>query len=66
VPVIVPAATGIDTGLGLLLPPKALRAMTEGDRRLYAGLAGSVTQGEYRPLDDVVRAVQELGDMAAR
>jgi hypothetical protein len=47
--------------------------MTEGNRRLYTDQAGSVTRGEYRPLegarhstlttdrpDDVVRAVRDL------
>jgi hypothetical protein len=79
VPVIVLAATGIDPGLRLLLPPKAQRAMADGNRRLYTDLAGSVTRGEYRPLegarhstlttdrpDDVVRAVRDLLDMMAQ
>ena len=44
-PLIALAATGVDPGLRLLLPPKSLRAMTEGNRRLYTDLAGSVTRG---------------------
>lgn len=79
VPVIVLAATGIDPGMRLLMSAKSLRAMADGNRRLYADLAGSVTRGEYRPLhgarhstlttdrpDDVVRAVRDLVDMMAR
>jgi len=59
--------------------PKALRAMADGNRRLYTDLAGSVTRGEHRPLedarhstlttdrpDDVVRAIQDLLDMMAQ
>jgi hypothetical protein len=79
VPVIALAATGIDPGMRLLMSGKSLRAMADGNRRLYTALAGSVTRGEYRPLegarhstltadrpDDVVRAVRDLVDMVAR
>ena len=78
-PVIVLAATGIDPGMRLLMSGKSLRAMADGNRRLYTDLAGSVTRGEYRPLegarhstlttdrpDDVVRAVRDLIGMAGR
>jgi pimeloyl-ACP methyl ester carboxylesterase len=51
-PSIVLTATGIDPGLRLLMSPSALRAMTEGNSRLYAALAASVTHGELRALDD--------------
>jgi len=51
-PSIVLTATGIDPGLRLLMSPSALRAMTEGNRRLYAALAASVTHGELRTLQD--------------
>ena len=52
--------------------------MADGNRRLYADLAASVTRGEYRPLegarhstltdrpDDVIRAARDLVDMVAR
>jgi hypothetical protein len=66
-------AADSDPGMRLLMPGKSLRAMTEGNRRLYTDQAGSVTRGEYRPLegarhstlttdrpDDVVRAVRDL------
>ncbi len=51
-PSIVLTATRIDPGLRLLMSPSALRAMTEGNRRLYAALAASVTHGELRALED--------------
>jgi pimeloyl-ACP methyl ester carboxylesterase len=51
-PSIVLTATGIDPGLRLLMSPRSLRAMTEGNRRLYAALAASVTHGELRTLQD--------------
>ena len=54
---------------------KALREMTEGKRRLYAALAGSVTHGEQRVLanarhstittdhpDAVMQAIRDLLD----
>ena len=79
VPVIALAALATDPGMRLIMSGKSLRAMTEGNRRLYADLAGSVTRGEYRPLegarhstlttdrpDDVVRAVRDLLAMVAR
>jgi pimeloyl-ACP methyl ester carboxylesterase len=50
-PSLVLTASGIDPGLRLLMSPASLRAMTEGNRRLYAALAASVTHGELRPLD---------------
>ncbi len=78
VPVIVLAPPGTDPGLRLLMSPKSLREMAEGNRRLFTALAGSVTRGEYRPLegarhsrmtidrpDAVVRAVRDLLGMAA-
>jgi pimeloyl-ACP methyl ester carboxylesterase len=78
VPVIVLAPTGIDPGLRLMMPGKALKAMADGNRRMYADLAGSVTRGEYRALegarhstmttdrpDAVVQAVRDLIAMAA-
>ena len=43
---------GIHAGMRLLMSGKALREMTEGKRRLYAALAGSVTRGEQRVLAD--------------
>jgi hypothetical protein len=77
--VIVLAATGTDPGMRLLMSGKSLRALTEGNRRLYTDLAGSVTRGEYRPLDgarhstlttdrpdEVVRGVRDLIGMASR
>ena len=79
VPVIALAALAIDPGMRLIMSGKSLRAMTEGNRRLYTDLAGSVTRGEYRPLegarhstlttdrpDDMVRAVRDLLAMLAR
>ena len=73
------AATGIDPRPAPAHAGKSLRAMTEGNRRLYTDLAGSVTRGEYRPLegarhstlttdrpDDMVRAVRDLLAMVAR
>jgi pimeloyl-ACP methyl ester carboxylesterase len=51
-PSIVLTATRIDPGLRLLMPPSALRTMSEGNRRLYAALAASVTHGELRALED--------------
>ncbi len=36
----------------LLASLKSLHAMTDGKRRLYAAIAGSVTRGELRVLDD--------------
>lgn len=51
-PSIVLAALGIDPGLRLLMPPASLRAMTEGNRRMYAALAASSSHGELRLLDD--------------
>lgn len=51
-PSIVLTATRIDPGLRLLMSPSALRAMSEGNRRLYAALAASVTHGELRALED--------------
>jgi pimeloyl-ACP methyl ester carboxylesterase len=78
VPVIVLAPTGIDPGLRLMMPGKALKAMADGNRRMYTDLAGSVTRGEYRALegarhstmttdrpDAVVQAVRDLIAMAA-
>jgi pimeloyl-ACP methyl ester carboxylesterase len=50
-PSIVLTATGIDPGLRLLMSPASLRAMAEGNRRLYAGLAASASHGELRALD---------------
>ena len=52
VPVIVLTALGIDPGMRLLMPPRALREMTDGNRRLYQALAGSVTHGWLRVLED--------------
>ncbi len=52
VPSIALAALGIDPGLRLLLSGRALRAMTDGKRRLYQALAASVSRGEYRALAD--------------
>jgi hypothetical protein len=49
--VIALAATGTDPGMRLLMSGKSLRALREGNRRLYTDLAGSVTRGDYRPLD---------------
>ena len=67
------APTGIDPGMRLMMSGKALREMADGNRRLCTDLAGSVTRGEYRPLegarhstmtidrpDAVVRAVRDL------
>ena len=78
VPVIVLAPTGIDPGLRLMMPGKALKAMADGNRRMYTDLAGSATRGEYRALegarhstmttdrpDAVVQAVRDLIAMAA-
>jgi len=78
VPVIALAPTGIDPGLRLMMSGKALRAMADGNRRMYTDLAGSVTRGEYRSLegarhstmttdrpDAVVPAVRDLIAMAA-
>jgi pimeloyl-ACP methyl ester carboxylesterase len=72
-PVIVLTADGIDPGLRLMMSGRALREMTEGNRRLYAALAGSVSRGEVRPLagarhstvttdrpDEVVQAIRDL------
>ncbi len=50
-PSIVLTATGIDPGLRLLMSPASLRAMTEGNSRLYAALAASSSHGELRALD---------------
>jgi pimeloyl-ACP methyl ester carboxylesterase len=50
-PSIVLTATGIDPGLRLLMSPASLRAMIEGNRRLYAALAASSSHGELRALD---------------
>jgi hypothetical protein len=50
-PSIVLTATGTDPGLRLLMSPASLRAMTEGNRRLYTALAASSTHGEVRALD---------------
>jgi hypothetical protein len=79
VPLIALAALAMDPGMRLIMSGKSLRAMTGGNRRLYTDLAGSVTRGEYRPLegarhstlttdrpDDVVRAVRDLLAMVAR
>jgi pimeloyl-ACP methyl ester carboxylesterase len=52
VPLIALTALGIDPGMRLLMGPKALRELTEGKLRLYAALAGSVTDGELRVLED--------------
>ena len=73
VPLIALAALAIDPGMRLIMSGKSLRAMTEGNHRLYTDLAHSVARGEYRPLegarhstlttdrpDDVVRAVRDL------
>ena len=51
-PSVVLTATGIDPGLRLLMSPRSLRAMAEGNRRLYDALAASVTHGELRTLQD--------------
>ena len=51
-PSIVLTALGTDPGLRLLMSSRSIRAMTEGNRRLYAALAASVTHGELRALDD--------------
>ncbi len=48
---------GIDPGMRLLMSGKALREMTEGKRRLYAALAGSVTHGEQRVLEDARHSI---------
>jgi pimeloyl-ACP methyl ester carboxylesterase len=77
-PSIVLTATRIDPGLRLFMSPSALRAMTEGNRRLYAALAASVTHGELRALgnarhstltidqaDAVVQAARDLFARAA-
>jgi hypothetical protein len=76
--VIVLAPTGIDPGLRLMMPGKALKAMADGNRRMYTDLAASVSRGEYRSLDGarhstmttdrpdaVVQAVRDLIAMAA-
>jgi len=78
VPVIVLAPTGIDPGLRLMMSGRALRAMTDGNRRMYTDLAGSVSRGEYRSLEGarhstmttdrpeaVVQAVRDLAALAA-
>jgi hypothetical protein len=52
VPLIALTPLGIDPGMRLLMSSKALREMTDGKRRLYAALAGSVTRGERRVLED--------------
>jgi pimeloyl-ACP methyl ester carboxylesterase len=52
VPLIALTALGTDPGLRLLMSSKSLREMTDGKRRLYTALAGSVTHGEYRGLAD--------------
>ena len=78
VPVIALAPTGIDPGMRLMMSGKALQAMADGNRRMYADLAASVTRGEYRSLDGarhstmttdrpdaVVQAVRDLIAMAA-
>jgi pimeloyl-ACP methyl ester carboxylesterase len=51
VPVIALAPTGIDPGLRLMMSGKSRREMTQGNRHLYTDLAGSVSRGEYRPLE---------------
>lgn len=76
VPLIALSPQGIDPGMRLLMSRKALREMTDGNRRLYAALAGSVTRGEHRALegarhstihidrsDAVVQAIRDLLDM---
>jgi pimeloyl-ACP methyl ester carboxylesterase len=78
VPVIALAPTGIDPGMRLMMPGKALRAMADGNRRMYTDLAGSVTRGEYRSVegarhstmttdrpDAVVQAVRDLIALAS-
>jgi pimeloyl-ACP methyl ester carboxylesterase len=52
VPLIALTPLGIDPGMRLLMSGKALREMTDGKLRLYAALAGSVTHGEHRVLQD--------------
>ncbi len=77
VPLISLTALGIDPGMRLLVSPKALREMTDGKRRLYAALAGSVSRGENRVLEDarhstitidradaVIQAIRDLLDRA--
>jgi hypothetical protein len=72
------APTGIDPALRLMMSAKTLRAMADGNRRMYTDLAGSVTRGEYRPLegarhstmttdrpDAVIQAVRDLITVAA-
>jgi hypothetical protein len=73
VPVIALAPLGTDPGMRLMMSGKSLREMADGNRRLYTDLAGSVTRGEYRPLegarhstmttdrpDAIVQAVRDL------
>jgi hypothetical protein len=79
VPLIALTPLGIDPGMRLLMSGKALREMTEGKHRLYAALAGSVTRGEQRVLDDarhstittdhpesVVQAIRDLLEEVGR
>jgi hypothetical protein len=51
-PVIVLATLGIDAGMRLMMRGKTLREMTEGHKRMYTALAGSVAHGEVRFLED--------------
>jgi pimeloyl-ACP methyl ester carboxylesterase len=51
-PLIAITSLGIDPGMRLLMSGKTLREMNEAKLRLYTTLAGSVTQGENRVLDD--------------
>jgi pimeloyl-ACP methyl ester carboxylesterase len=75
-PVIVLATLGVDAGMRLMMRGKTLRDMTEGHKRMYTALAGSVTHGEVRFLDDarhstivtdrpdaVVAALRDLRDV---
>jgi pimeloyl-ACP methyl ester carboxylesterase len=68
----------IDPGMRLLMSGKALREMTDGKLRLYAALAGSVTRGEHRVLEDarhstvttdhpdtVIQAIHDLLDQVS-
>lgn len=51
-PTIVMTPIGIDPGLRLIMPGKALREMTEGKRRMGKAMADSVSPGEQRVLED--------------
>ncbi len=78
VPVIVVTPSGIDPGMRLLMSPKALREEADGKRKRNAALAGSVTHGEHRVVenarhstiitdrpDAVIQAIRDLLDRSA-